>query len=292
MKTISDKKQKLIDEKNNSPLTVGERIEVYERAVGSRKDSERSCTCTIASLEDGITVRVGAGREADKNRDSTLYKIKKDDISSRSLLLVGANPFEEIVDSIRPIAFSLDSILFKLDVLNTKRADKGFDINGVVIKEAEWNPFVYDKDGKKQYYQRGLCWIVSDKQLLIESIYQNIDCGKILVRKRGLEELRRMQKNGETELSFNDIVDGKQRLNAIKCFMNDEFVDLQGNYYSDLSNMSQHKFENHQLFSYAEMPENTKDSDVIKQFLKLNFSGVPQSREHIDFIKSINDKLK
>ncbi len=290
MKTITDKKQKLIDEKNNSPLTVGERIEVYERAVGSRKDSTRSCTCAVVSLEDGITVMVG--RLKDKNENTPLYKINKDDISSRELLFLGANPFEEVFESIRPIAFSLDSILFKLDVLNTKRTDKGFDINGVIIKEAEWNPFVYDKDGKKQYYQRGLCWIISDKQLLIESIYQNIDCGKILVRKRGWEELRRMQKNGETDLAFNDIVDGKQRLNAIKCFMNDEFVDLQGNYYSDLSSVSQHKFENHQLFSYAEMPENTKDSDVIKQFLKLNFSGVPQSREHIEFVKSINDKLK
>ncbi len=99
-----------------------------------------------------------------------------------------------------------------------------------------------------------------------------------------------MQAKGETDLSWNDIVDGKQRLNALVGFINNEFTDSYGNYYADLSNSSQHDVTNHQLFSYAEMPDNTKDEDVIKQFLKLNFTGVPQSREHIDFVKSLQNK--
>jgi hypothetical protein len=35
------------------------------------------------------------------------------------------------------------------------------------------------------------------------------------------------------------------------------------------------------------MREDSLDKDVIYQFLKLNFAGVPQSKEHIGFVKNI-----
>lgn len=291
IRPISEKKQKLLDAKNSSELKVGERISVFEKAVSSyKKDSDKTCTCTISSLIDGITVFVGY--EKDKDKHTTFYKITPDDISGRDLYDIGENPFERNVGDIRPIAFSFDSIIFQLDILGNKREGReAYYVENIKIEEANWNPFIYDKEGKKQYYQRPLVWNVEDKQLLIESVYQNIDCGKILVRKRGWDELRDMQKKGETELSWHDVVDGKQRLNAIKDFLLGEFPDLHGNYFSDLSFSAQHKFTNHQLFSYAEMPEGTRDEDVIRQFLKLNFAGVPQSLEHIDFVKSLQNKF-
>ena len=292
---VSDSRQKLLDAKNNSPLTVGERVSVLEKAVSSYVRNvdlvkDRTCTCTISSLDGGITVYTGT--EQDKNKHTVFYQISKEDIISRDLRKIGANPFEENVEAIQLVAYQLDSILFNLDVLGNKRDIKDQIIfDGVKVEETNWNPFIYDKDGKKEYYQRPFVWNIEDNQLLIESIYQNIDCGKILIRKRGWKEFEQMRKKGETELAWNDVVDGKQRLNAIKCFMLGKFADLQGNYYSDLSFMSQYKFINHQLFSYAEMPENTRDEDVIKQFLKLNFTGIPQSKEHIDFVKSLQNKL-
>lgn len=290
---ISEKRQKLINEKNASPLQVGETIIVLKYAVSDYKfknDEGKSTDCTIVSLDDGITVVEGSERNIRPN--ATHYKIKKKDITCRQLLYIGANPFDENKDDIRPVAFCLKSILFQLNALGDKKSvtDKPYTIEGIIIKDCNWNPFIYDSKGNKQYYQRPFVWQINDNQLLIESIYQNIDCGKILVRKRSWEELEKMQKNGETELAFYDIVDGKQRLNAIRGFMQGEFADLQGNYYSDLSYVSQHKFTNHQLFSYAEMPEKTPDEDVLKQFLKLNFTGVPQSKEHILFVKSLINK--
>ncbi len=286
---ISENRQKLLDAKKNSELAVGELVSVLEKAVSDyRTLSTKSCTCTISSLKDGITVFTGI--ERDRSNRNKLYKITKEDITSRNLREVGANPFEENIGDIRPVAFGFDSILLNLDVLDNKDSIEKYDIEGVNIEKSNWNPFIYTKNGEKKYYQRPFVWSLKDKQLLIESIYQNIDCGKILVRKRSWEELREFKKNGETELAWNDIVDGKQRLNAVKCFMEGQFADLQGNYYADLSFRSQHKFTSHQLFSYAEMPENTRDEDVIKQFLKLNFAGVPQSLEHIEFVKSLQNK--
>jgi hypothetical protein len=279
---ISTNKQKLIDEKNNSPLEVGELL-----IIGIFPKSK---TVTIDSLEGGIFVFDGYA--SDRGRYTSVYKIEIKDITSRHIRNIGANPFDETHTTVRPVAFCFDSILFGLDILGDKRENKNkYKVQGIEVIECNWNPFIYNKEGKKEFYQRPFVWALKDKQLLIESIYQNIDCGKILVRKRSFDELEKLASKGETELAFFDLVDGKQRLNAMRSFLLDEFQDLQGNYYSDLSAAAQNKITSHQLFSYAEMSEGTKDEDVIRQFLKLNFAGVPQSIEHIEFVKSLLIKL-
>lgn len=288
IKRISEQKQRLIDAKNNSPLSVGEEIYVRSPALSLYKSKDNSELCTIVSLHDDeirVTIDVGYGKE--------IYTINKNDITNRNVLNVGASPFEENTGDIRPINFSFDSIIFGLDIIGDKRSEIDmYYIDGIKVRETNWNPFIYDKNGVKKHYQRPFVWTEEDNQLLIESIYQHIDCGKILVRKRGFTELEKMRANGETELAFNDIVDGKQRLNAVRGFLLDEFKDLHGNYYSDLSHKSQIAFSNQQLFSYSEMPDNTKDENVIKQFLKLNFYGKPQSKEHIEYVKSIISEIK
>jgi len=201
---------------------------------------------------------------------------------------VGVNPFSNDHDNVRCVAFTLESILFNLAVV--KERDH-YEIKGVEIKELNWNPFVYDKAGNKQYYQRDFVWSLQDKQNLIDSIYNGIDCGKIVVRERGWKTIEKLVESGEKEVAFHDIVDGKQRLNTIGGFIKGEFPDSEGNYFNDLSNEAQGNFTNNQLLSYGVMPENTSDEQVLKQFLKMNFCGVPQSKEHIEFVKEITKKL-
>lgn len=281
-KKISKKKQKLINEFLNSPLQVGERISSIKRSGYAQ-----SKTDYIIVEIDGSLLKV----KQTNTRHSNVETIDVVDIDGRyGIWEVGSNPFNEKFYDIRAISYSLDSVLFTLNILGNKR--EKYDINGIPIMEFNWNPFVYNKYGKKQYYQRDFVWSEDDNKNLIESIYQGIDCGKILVRNRGWDELKEMQSKGETELSFKDIIDGKQRLNAIRGFIMDEFKDKYGNYFSDLSAKSQHLFVNHQLLSYSEMPENTSDSDVLHQFLRMNFAGIPQSKEHLEFVKSISKEQK
>jgi hypothetical protein len=224
--------------------------------------------------------------------DGKLHTIDRNDIIQKDSFRIGPNPFNEKFYNVRAIAYSLDSIVRGLNLLGDKKSEKDlYTINNIPIQECNWNPFVYNSKGEKEYYQRPFVWTEKDNQLLIQSIYEGIDCGKILVRMRSWEELEKMQAKGETELSFRDIVDGKQRLYAIQQFMIDKYPDLNGDYYSDLSHYSQYKFDSHQLFSYSEMPENSKDSEVIGQFLKMNFCGVPQSEEHINFVREINKRF-
>jgi hypothetical protein len=285
MKPISEKKQRLLDEFNASPYQVGELIYVLNKNDNTKYDLH-----TIESI-NGDEITVFRGKEIDRKPFNKSFVITSDEIVKRFIFEIGANPFENSTDSIRTVAYSLSSIVFNLDINGEKYNIKDYyKVGDSEVKELNWNPFVLDKDGNKIYYQRDFVWSINDKQLLIESIYQGIDCGKILIRKRGWAYNKMMEAKGEKELYFNDIVDGKQRLNAIGSFLKDEFQDLHGNYYSDLSASAQNRLLDNHLFSFAEMPESTTDDEVIKQFLKLNFCGVPQSKEHIDFVKSINLK--
>lgn len=285
---ISDKKQKLYDAMNQKPLEVGDSIAVQRSAVTSyqsKSDIGKYEWCIITDLSNGIQVQI----KDSTNKD--LYIITEVDIAARDLYYVGANPFSNDIDHIRLSAYQLESILSMMNLCRDNRPNDEYKFDGVVATELNWNPYVYDKDGNKLRYQRDFVWSLEDKQNLVESIYQNIDCGKIVIRLRGWNELVAMRKAGETELSFRDVVDGKQRLDAVRGFIENEYPDMHGNYYSDLSNAAQRAFTKHQLFSYAEMPEDTKDENVLNQFLKLNFCGVPQSREHIEFVRNLQTKI-
>lgn len=221
-----------------------------------------------------------------KNYEVTSEQITKD----RQLAEYnkGFNPFTERRDHIETKNFSLESILFVLDMLPERKHKDLYRIKDIEIQECNVNPYIYLGNGEKKYYQRDFCWTIEQSQLLIESIYQNIDCGKILVRKRGWKELEHLAKQGETELAFHDLIDGKQRLTSVILFINDAFPDLGGNYFSSFSKKAKHILLNgEQLFSYAILPENSIDQDVLRQFLKLNHTGTPQSPDHIAFVKDL-----
>lgn len=270
-------KKELIEQFQAQDPVVGETVKVPEsltRYVNSGK------------LIDAKLVKIdGDDYIVETSSTSFPKRVKREDIT-RLTYHVGANPFDVGLDRTRTIAYSMDSILFELDLLPDGRGPDRYDINGVPVMEVNFNPYVY-VDGEKKYYQRPLCWTLEDKQRLIESIYLGIDVGKVLIRKRGWEELEALIAKGETEIAFKDVVDGKQRLTALSEFFNNKIPDLHGNYYDDLSLNAQLKFRNCQAVSYAEMPENTKDADVLKQFLRMNFAGVPQSVEHLDYVRSL-----
>lgn len=211
----------------------------------------------------------------------------------RSTFNVGGNPFPEKAWNrrIRTTNYSLEGIMLFVGASGrVGRKTEDFEINGIHPKECNFNPYVF-KDGEKLYYQRDFCWTLKDKQLFIESIYQSINCGMVLLRKRSWKYVEEQCKNGNPEVGFFDVVDGKQRLGCIIDFVKDKFQDMHGNYYSDLSERAQYLFRESQVLTYAEMEEGTTDEDVIEAFLHVNFTGVPMSQEHIDYVKEIQKKL-
>ena len=180
----------------------------------------------------------------------------------------GANPFSKNKYRVNFYNQTIDSILLRF-----KRNRGGIN----------FNPHVETVDGI-EYYQRGLEWTDEQKKMLIESIYQNIEIGKFLLRKNSY------QRGVETGFAW-DMVDGKQRLNTIIEFIQNKFPDSYGNYFEDLSEKAQDKFMGFDNLSYGEIDEDVPDMQVLEQFLKLNFTGTPMSQKHIEYVKSINQKF-
>jgi hypothetical protein len=122
-------------------------------------------------------------------------------------------------------------------------------------------------------YQRGLEWSLEDKQLLINSILKDLDIGKFVFVRNSYKE----------EGAGYTVLDGKQRLNAIREFYEDRFT-YNGLKYSELSFVDQYMFTGKGI-SYAYINgENLTEKDIVRYFLRLNQGGVVVSKEHLDKI--------
>ena len=95
--------------------------------------------------------------------------------------------------------------------------------------------------------QRELVWTLSQKQLLIDSLFKDYDIPKIYFRD--------IEDNGTTKY---EVIDGQQRLNAIFDFLNNEYAmpsdadpafgeDVANKYWNDLSSNIQIEFQNRAL---------------------------------------------
>lgn len=288
---MGNKKEKLIKEFVNKPYQVEDEVYVPIKVFRSYSTNDKNILCKIIGIDkDYVYVKI---TDSSLSSDKGTYTIDKTQIIGKNTYHIGVNPFPEKDwhSRLTTTQFSLDSILFRCgwDKRNRGlRTNNGEEFNP---DEMNFNPYVIDKDGNKRYYQRDFVWGLKDKQLLIESIYNGINCGKIIVRERGFDYVLNEANKGNKEVAYRDIVDGKQRIGAILDFVNDKFCDLHGNYFSDFSNRAQHKFLNSDVLTYASLGENATDEDTIETFLMVNFTGKPMSRDHIDYVKKILNKI-
>lgn len=197
---------------------------------------------------------------------------------------------------LNPFENSLDLQFNKSPLREMLRYAVGFSVSslkkekeifmGIEVNEGTDDPFFILND-VKEYYQRGLVWPEAAKVSLIDSIYNNVDIGKFVIIRRSPEYIMKLHKEGITDLSFHEILDGKQRANAIMSFMLGEFKDSHGNYFHDYDGSMQRKFNMYGNLAVS-IIEDPTPKDIKRIFLIVNYSGVPMSSEHIEYIKSIN----
>lgn len=178
----------------------------------------------------------------DTNQEDTCHVDYRN--CTQNTFSIGANPFVE--DNWRNRLHvsnrSMQALLGMLFPMTEFEADC-LDGQKRIMPELNWNPFIINKDSEKEHYQRDPARKKKDKQLLIESIYNNLDCGMFVFRRRPFRFVEEQFAKGNYGTAFYDIVDGKQRLDAIRSFIMGEFKDLHGNYFTDLSEYARHKFE-------------------------------------------------
>lgn len=288
---MGSKKDKLLKEFINRPYQVGDEVYVSINVFNSYSQKDRDVLCQIIAIDKNyVYVKI---TDSSFTSDKGTYTIDETQIKGKNTYHIGANPFPEKdwLSKLTTSQFSLDSILFKCGWEKKNRTLHTNNGEEFYPEEINFNPYVIDKDGKKYYYQRDFVWGLKDKQMLIESIYNGINCGKIIVRERGFDYVLNEANKGNTEVAYRDVVDGKQRIGAILDFVNDKFTDFHGNYFSDFSSRAQHKFLNSDVLTYASLRDSATDEDTIETFLMVNFAGKPMSRDHIDYVKSILNKI-
>lgn len=257
------------------PIKVGDTIGV--KGLGS-KNITKYGTTTVVEIKGDM---LGYDRH---HRGKSIEWVHKDDVK-RSTDHIGENPFKPFIrnDSHK---IDIQTLLWRLGVDNDGKSkmERYFNVD---IPEVCFNPMVV-VDGEETEYQRGLVWTMDQKQLLIESIYNRIEIGKFVFRTRPFNWVENRVKSGQLEhTAFKDLVDGKQRATAIIGFVNNEFEDLQGRFFNDFSGRAKREFFNYNNLTYVELPEETTDDQTLETFLAINHTGVPMSKEHIEYVKSL-----
>jgi hypothetical protein len=124
-------------------------------------------------------------------------------------------------------------------------------------------------------YQRDLVWTEEQKISLIDSIFKNIDIGKFTI-------IRRKYKEGQ--LNHYEVLDGKQRIQALLDFYECRFK-YKGLIYNDMHWRDRNHFKSYSI-NWAET-EPLTDEQKYRYFLKLNVSGVPIPKEHLDKVRKM-----
>lgn len=123
-------------------------------------------------------------------------------------------------------------------------------------------------------YQRDYVWEPKDKEDLITSIFEGNEIGRFVVKQNGFRK----------DKKYLEIVDGKQRLNAIVEYITGQWK-WKGKYFNELLNTDRMRFE-HTGILICTIRENVSKEDVIKMFIKINTVGKVMDKEHIENIKN------
>lgn len=194
----------------------------------------------------------------------TIYTDKAGTKSSNWTVMpwINLNKFGVVKDS----DFTIDERYF------IRQLNSGIDSLLNMIYSA-WGGVDFDSD-----YQRDHVWELEDKISLIDSIFNNVEIGKFVF----------VQKHESTKDKYYEVVDGKQRLTALKEFYEDRF-QYKGKWFSELSGKDRWKFLNHSV-SYGFL-ENPDKRAVYETFIKMNTCGKPMDRKYIDRVKKLLKEL-
>lgn len=125
-------------------------------------------------------------------------------------------------------------------------------------------------------YQRDFVWDKQAQEELLDSIFNNVDIGRIV-----------LLKNDYISDILYEVLDGKQRLTTLLMFYNDE-ITYKGYYYYQLPFNMIHHFNNFS-FPYAEVKRNQfkSENEIYEYFIKLNTTGKTVSNQHLEKVRQL-----
>lgn len=226
-------------------------------------------------LEDSIKELRNAYYQPEANRHFELgqevrvggaYNCIVTEILDDGKILIIKTPFDEIV------AMPWHSVYPMVDIEETLIQNVDLRINYLqTCIESSLNRIYSDGVNFDAYYQRDYCWSSQDKESLIDSIFNQVDIGKIVFVERDIFQPL-------------EILDGKHRLSTIKEFYEDKLL-YKGKKYSELSRKDQRYFQGYHL--PMAILSTDDDKYILRQFIRLNTSGRVMPSEEIEKVKTL-----
>jgi hypothetical protein len=141
---------------------------------------------------------------------------------------------------------------------------------------------LWDEKNELRYpdYQRDYVWSNEDKINLIESIFDNIEIGRIVVH----EEFNTKK---PVDTWCFEIIDGKQRLSAILDYYKNKFA-VRDKYFKDLSNLDKQNFK--MILIPVTEVKNLNKKQQIELFIKVNTTGKVMDKKHLEKIKQMMEQ--
>lgn len=272
---MAQKRNKMIQDALNRAFEPGEIVYLVN-------DVMRQEYKVYSVSDDGLDIVIK------RIKDSMLKTVWSEDIR-RVEDYIGVNPF----DNVNKIWSQVHQVCLGSFIHNF---DETTEVAGYKIEEYNFYPVVIDKNGDIHEYQRPYVWSLNEQQDFIDSLYNEIDCGVIVLRERSFEHIANEVTKNKGKLDyptgFFDVVDGKQRLMTLKAFVNDQFPDSNGNYYSDFSVVAKRRFGQINCIKTVTLPPESTDEDVLNMFLQVNYTGVAMSKDYKYNIVALKNTLK
>ena len=130
------------------------------------------------------------------------------------------------------------------------------------------------------YYQRGYVWEDKEQQEFLYSLFNNLPIGTIAIIDRDTYV------DGEANY---EVVDGKQRITTILMFLNNEIpyiVEGVSYLFKDLDQVTSRQVRQRSM-PYQCLYHGMEERDKLEYFYRVNFTGVPQSEEHMNKIEEL-----
>lgn len=123
-------------------------------------------------------------------------------------------------------------------------------------------------------YQRGNVWSHEQKVELIDSIFNNVQIGSLVL----------LHRDYKSNQKAYEIIDGKQRFLALMDFKESRFT-YKGLLYRQMQRVDRNHFDMYRI-SCGEV-KNLTWPQILKLFLKLNTCGKPQEQSHLMKVRNI-----
>jgi hypothetical protein len=137
-------------------------------------------------------------------------------------------------------------------------------------------------------YQRGLVWTLSQKQNLIMSILNGNPIGDFIFKKRFLKGSNGRSDGVKVEWT---VIDGQQRINALKEFIGNKFKLKNGLRFRDLKYWDAREFALTYKINAITFTGITYEQEVEIYFNR-NFGGTAHSMKELERIKKIREDIR